>query len=244
MTKTAAPSMAESLTRDLAIRIMRGDLSQVPSLPGENELALQYQVSRTTIRNALQVLSAKGMVSIQPKRRSVVTPREQWNFLDSEVLLWLTEGGMGQEMVEQLMVTRLIFEPNVAALAAANATGRDLAAMEDACHLMSDGQQQNARELFEQGDLAFHLALLRASHNPFLLSLSNALSSAMSLSFKQTLEEDVRLTKEAVTQHVALLDAIRLKQVDTAKLRMRDILLKAAQKRLQSHQPEIFTHID
>lgn len=244
MTKTTAPSMAESLTRDLAIRIMRGDLSQVPSLPGENELALQYQVSRTTIRNALQVLSAKGMVSIQPKRRSVVTPREQWNFLDSEVLLWLTEGGMEQGMVEQLMVTRLIFEPNVAALAAANATGRDLAAMEDASHLMSEGQQQNSRELFEQGDLAFHLALLRASHNPFLLSLSNALSSAMSLSFKQTLEEDVRLTKEAVTQHVALLDAIRLKQVDTAKLRMRDILLKAAQKRLQSHQPEIFTHID
>ncbi|WP_140921222.1 FadR/GntR family transcriptional regulator [Limnobaculum xujianqingii] len=244
MTKTTAPSMAESLTRDIAIRIMRGDLSQVPSLPGENELALQYQVSRTTIRNALQVLSAKGMVSIQPKRRSVVTPREQWNFLDSEVLLWLTEGGMDQEMVEQLMVTRLIFEPNVAALAAANATGRDLAAMEDACHLMSEGQQQNSRELFERGDLAFHLALLRASHNPFLLSLSNALSSAMSLSFKQTLEEDVRLTKEAVTQHVTLLDAIRLKQVDTAKLRMRDILLKAAQKRLQDHQPEIFTHID
>ncbi|AWH88754.1 FadR/GntR family transcriptional regulator [Limnobaculum parvum] len=244
MTKTTAPSMAESLTRDLAIRIMRGDLSQVPSLPGENELALQYQVSRTTIRNALQVLSAKGMVSIQPKRRSVVTPREHWNFLDSEVLLWLTEGGMEQEMVEQLIVTRLIFEPNVAALAATNATGRDLAAMEDACHLMSDGQQQNSRELFERGDLAFHLALLRASHNPFLLSLSNALSSAMSLSFKQTLEDDVRLTKEAVTQHVVLLDAIRLKQVDTAKQRMRDILLKAARKRLQSHQPEIFTHID
>ncbi|PHI32559.1 L-lactate utilization operon repressor [Budvicia aquatica] len=244
MTKTTAPSIAESLTHDLAIRIMHGDLSEHQSLPGENELALQYQVSRTSVRNALQALGAKGMLSIQAKRRSVVTPREQWNFLDSEVLLWLTESGMEEKMVEQLIVARLIFEPNVAALAAVNATGHDLAALEDAYQLMAEGQSHNQRELFERGDLAFHLALLRASHNPFLLSLSNALSSAMSLSFKQTLEDDVRLTKEALQQHFVLLDAIRLKQVDTARQRMREILLKAAQKRLQNYQPEIFNHID
>lgn len=87
----------------------------------------------------------------------------------SDVLSWLAEGSLDQQLVEQLMVTRLIFEPNIAALAAVNATGHDLAALEDACKLMSQGQQQASRQLFEQGDMAFHLALLGASHNPFCI---------------------------------------------------------------------------
>lgn len=241
--KTAQTTISETLTQDLARRIISGDLPPGLSLPGENELALQYSVSRTSVRNALQVLAAKGLVSIQAKKRSTVNAREQWSFLDPDVLSWLAEGSLDQQLVEQLMVTRLIFEPNIAALAAVNATGHDLAALEDACKLMSQGQQQASRKLFEQGDMAFHLALLGASHNPFLHSLGSALSAAMALSFQQTLEEDIRLTKNAVEEHQQLLEAIRFKQVETARQRMRVILLNAAKKNHWQQQPEMFAHI-
>jgi len=65
----------------------------------------------------------------------------------------------------------------------------------------------------------------------------------MALSFKQTLEKDVRQTKAAVDEHYLLFDAIRLKEVDKARLQMRNILLNAAKKRIWQDRPEMFDHI-
>lgn len=241
--KQPQTTLAESVTQNIACRILYGDLSPGLTLPGENELAIEYNVSRTSIRNALQYLAAKGLISIQPKKRTTINKREQWNLLDADVLSWLAEGKVDQQLVEQLMVTRLIFEPNVATLAALNATGRDLAALEDALYLMREGQRTAQATLFEQGDLAFHHALLRATHNPFLLSLGNALSSAMALSFQQTLEDDVRQTQTAVDEHRELLEAVRLKQSERARQQMRTILLNAVRKHKWQEQPELLNLI-
>ncbi|WP_407438679.1 FadR/GntR family transcriptional regulator [Lelliottia sp.] len=232
------PTLAESVTQHLASRILHGDLHPGLSLPGENELAGEYGVSRTSVRNALQFLAAKGLITIQPKKRTVVNHREMWNLLDADVLNWLAEGDVGPELVEQLMVTRLIFEPNIATLAALNATGHDLAALEDALGLMRQGQTGAKRALFEEGDLAFHQALLRATHNPFLLALGNALSAAMVLSFRQTLEKDVRETYPAVDDHFLLFENIRLKRPEAARQQMRAILINAAQKHIWKELPE------
>lgn len=241
--KTTGPSVSEAITRDLAMRVIRGELPAGLAIAGENELALQYSASRTSVRNALQVLAAKGMLSIQPKRRTTVNAREMWSFLDADVLSWLEDVGIEPDIVEHLMVTRLIFEPNAAAMAASNANGHDLAAMEDAWNLMLQGQQQNSARLFEEGDLAFHLAILKACHNPFLISIGSALSAAMMLSFKQTLEEDLQLTKEAVEQHRILMEAIRMKQVDNSREIMRSILLEAANKKPWRDTPQKYSHL-
>ncbi|WP_312925639.1 FadR/GntR family transcriptional regulator [Atlantibacter hermannii] len=240
--KTVTASVAETLTQDLALRIMRGELQPGMSIPGENELAVQYNVSRTSVRNALQVLGAKGMLTIQAKRRSTVAPREQWSFLDADVLGWLEETGIDDALIEQLMITRLIFEPNAAAMAAINANGRDLADLEDAWAIMSLGQQQDSAELFKQGDLAFHTSILKAGHNPFLFSVGNALSAAMLFSFKRTLEPDVTLTLEAVNAHRELMECIRLKQPEQARQQMRNILLSAAKKHLGDPLPPRLQH--
>lgn len=240
--KSVTASVAETLTQDLALRIMRGELQPGMSIPGENELAVQYNVSRTSVRNALQVLGAKGMLTIQAKRRSTVAPREQWSFLDADVLSWLEQIGIDDALIEQLMITRLIFEPNAAAMAAINANGRDLADLEDAWEIMSQGQQQDSADLFKQGDLAFHTAILKAGHNPFLFSVGNALSAAMLFSFKRTLEPDVTLTLEAVDAHRELMECIRLKQPEQARQQMRHILLSAAKKHLGDPLPDRLEH--
>jgi len=235
--KAPQASISETVTQHLAGRILRGELAPGTSLPGENELASEYAVSRTSVRNALAVLAAKGLISIQAKKRSTITSRDQWSLLDLDVLHWLSEGRVDKQLVEQLMITRLIFEPNVATLAAMNANGHDLAALEDALALMRKGQMQAERAVFEEGDMAFHQALLRAAHNPFLLALGNALSAAMVLSFRQTLEEDVRQTESAVEEHFLLFEAIRLRNIDKARQQMRTILLHAAQKSIWQDRP-------
>ncbi|ELY4609308.1 FadR/GntR family transcriptional regulator [Cronobacter turicensis] len=241
--KVVQASVSESVTRHLAGRIMRGELAAGLSLPGENELAAEYNVSRTSIRNALATLAAKGLIAIQAKKRSTVNAREQWSLLDLDVLGWLAEGKVDAQLVEQLMLTRLIFEPSAAALAAINADAHDLAAMEDALGLMRRGQTEAEKAAFEAGDMAFHQALLRATHNPFLLALGNALSAAMMLSFRQTLEADVRLTHTAIDEHFRLFEAIRLRQVDEARACMRTILLNAAGKSIWQERPAFVDRI-
>lgn len=235
-------SVAEKLIKDLALRIMRGDLLPEQPIPGENELAQRYNVSRTSVRNALQVLAAKGLLHIQAKRRSTVAPREQWSFLDGDVLSWLEDMGIDEAIMEQLMVTRLVFEPQAAAMAAVYATGHDLAAIEDAWQMMLLGQQQDSAELFKAGDLAFHTAILKAGHNPFLFSVGRALSAAMLFSFRQTLEPDMTLTREAVASHHQLMHLIRMKNPDQARRQMRSILLEAARKHLQDPLPPYLYH--
>ena len=225
--KVPQASISETVTQHLAGRILRGELLPGTALPGENELATEYAVSRTSIRNA----------------RSTITHRDQWSLLDLDVLNWLSKGHVDAQLVEQLMITRLIFEPNVATLAAMNANGHDLAALEDALALMRRGQKEADREPFEEGDIAFHQALLRAAHNPFLLALGNALSAAMVLSFRQTLEEDVRLTKTAIDEHYRLFEAIRLRNADDARQHMRSILLHAAQKSIWQQRPAFIDSI-
>ncbi len=127
-------------------------------------------------------------------------------------------------------------------MAASNASGRDLADLEEAWEIMSQGQQQDSADLFKQGDLAFHTAILKAGHNPFLFSVGNALSAAMLFSFKRTLEPDVTLTLEAVDAHRELMECIRLKQPEQARQQMRSILLSAAKKHLGDPLPDRLNH--
>ncbi|MBJ3813496.1 FadR family transcriptional regulator [Shimwellia pseudoproteus] len=241
--KVIQGSVSESITRHLAGRILHGELPPGLSLPGENELAVDYAASRTSVRNALQTLAAKGLVTIQPKKRSTVAPREQWNLLDIDVLGWLSDGQLDDELVEQLMVTRLVFEPNIATLAALHASAQDLVAMEQGLLLMRAGQENQHRQQFEAGDIAFHHALLQATHNPFLVSLGNALSVAMTLSFRRTTEQDLSQTKTAVDYHYHLFEAVRFQQPEQARQHMRTILLNAAKKHIWQTPPAILQHI-
>ncbi len=92
-------------------------------LKGENELAQSLGVSRTSVRSALQTLSSKGLITITPKVGSIANTPDQWNWLDHDVLRWVTEYKASDTFIPHLLEVRLMVEPNAAALAALNATG-------------------------------------------------------------------------------------------------------------------------
>ncbi|OLQ89108.1 GntR family transcriptional regulator [Vibrio ponticus] len=222
--------VSKTLAEDIANLIVSGHYGSEEQLPGENEIARQFDKSRTSVRSALQSLASKGMIVIQPKKRSTVAPIDHWNWLDSDVLRWTSQVKSSDKVLRHLIATRLIFEPNIAALAALNATGKDLADIEAGFEIMRDAREEMNRDKFNQGDIQFHHAIIHASHNPFLLALGDMLAATMELSFSNTLEEDVSLSGPALQEHWDVLEAIRMRDAEGARARMREMVLASMRK--------------
>lgn len=228
--KMKTTPVSKALTEEIAYLIVSGHYGSDEQIPGENEIARHFDKSRTSVRSALQSLASKGMIIIQAKKRSTIAPVEQWNWLDSDVLRWTSQVKSSDKVLRHLIATRLIFEPNIAALAALNATGKDLADIEAGYEIMRDAKAEMNRDKFNQGDIQFHNAIIHASHNPFLLALGNMLAATMELSFANTLEDDVSLSGPALQEHWEVLDAIRMRDAISARSRMRDMVLASMRK--------------
>jgi GntR family transcriptional repressor for pyruvate dehydrogenase complex len=150
----------EQIAAQIEERIFNGDLEHGDKLPSELELADQFGVSRTAVREAIKALRAKGLVEVQPGRGTFVTDGASQVLRTSlgQVLKVSDEGRL-----ENLIEIREILEPRIAALAAERAEENDIQAMQSAIEAM-DLTIDDA-EAFIEADLAFHLALAHATNN-------------------------------------------------------------------------------
>mgnify|MGYP002353467551 CR=1 FL=1 len=154
-------------------------------MPGEVAFAEELQVSRSAYREAIQVLTAKGLVASRPKAGTRVLPRDRWNLLDPEVLGWAFAGEPDIEFVRSLFELRAIVEPAAARLAAQRRDKADLKAMKDALTAMR--RHTLTTEAGRAADRDFHKAILQATRNDALLTLSASIGAAVNWTtqFKQ-----------------------------------------------------------
>jgi DNA-binding FadR family transcriptional regulator len=214
-------SLRQQLVDAIGGEIVGGHLQPGDSLPSEDILLARYGVSRTVLREALNVLFGKGLLDARPKRGTIVRPRADWNQLDSAVLSWLGAGDPanpeGRDNLDDLMEIRRIIEPSAAALAAQRGTPEDIQRMADAYAAME--QAGDIAESFMQADLAFHVACLHAAHNDFLLPVANAIRTAMMTSLQVT-NRDAEQNRLALPLHRTILAAVRARDPDAAALAM------------------------
>src|SRR5688572_7657161 len=83
-----AGSVHGAVAREIGRRILRGDYPPGAIIPNEAEWSQAYAVSRSAVREAIKMLTAKGLLSSRPKIGSRVEPRGRWNLLDRDVLSW------------------------------------------------------------------------------------------------------------------------------------------------------------
>src|ERR1700712_5582902 len=89
--------------------------------PTEAELAAQHAVSRSVTREAVKMLTAKGLLTARPRKGTTVRPASYWNLFDTDVLRWLLERKFSLELLRQFSELRVAIEPAAAALAAREA---------------------------------------------------------------------------------------------------------------------------
>lgn len=160
----------EQIVRQIEDSILKGDLKEGEQLPPERDLALQFGVSRTAVREAVKTLTEKGLVEAYPGRGTFITNGTSHSF--KHTLDRMMRGGPS-EGTANLTEVREILEPEIAALAAQRAVEEMVSAMREAIAVMD--KSRSDAEAFIEGDLDFHLALAEAAANPLILSLIDSI---------------------------------------------------------------------
>lgn len=199
-------------------RLAQGEVLDLPALGAELDLSL------TVLREAIKVLTAKGLLEARQKRGTVVLPRDRWNLLDADLIRWRSEAGEMHEVLRDLAEVRAVVEPEAAALAAKRRDAHDLEELEAALVAMQAALAGDPGTA-AAADLRFHRAMLRATHNELLARMDVFIEPALSLrdALVHSYSDD-----DPVPSHARIVDAVRAADPQAAAAAARDLLTKAS----------------
>lgn len=208
--------------------IESGRYPQQGRLPPERVLADRLGITRTALRKALSVLEAQNRIWRHVGRGTFVGPRAE--SLATDALAGLTNTTHPAEIME----TRLVLEPKIAAIAALRATKNDLDRL---IHCLGRGESAADFATFEHWDEALHLAVSESTQNLLLVSMFKALNNLRQQQIWGRLKEAAMNSgrqKAYVLQHREIVEAIEHRNPGLAEKRMRHHL-ETVQKNLLGH---------
>jgi GntR family transcriptional regulator, transcriptional repressor for pyruvate dehydrogenase complex len=166
----------ERVIRRLVELIESGTLVPGEKLPGERDLSDQLQVSRGTVREAVQFVQALGLVEIRHGAGTFVRASTGPHELQAEWRQWTLRHA---DRVHDLLEVRTALEPFAAELAAARIEGEQLSAMAEALRQMEAAVERSDTTALVQADAAFHHAFCLAAGNAALLELADAMGQQL-----------------------------------------------------------------
>jgi GntR family transcriptional regulator, transcriptional repressor for pyruvate dehydrogenase complex len=200
----------------IAERVLRPGVK----LPPERELARKFGVSRSSLRHALKVLDIMGVLTQRVGDGTYLTTSAARILSEPLEFLVLLDGISLFDLVE----TRLIVEPELAARAAQRATSQDLEALRASLEGMA---KERTHEKLVACDLAFHEAIFRASGNLMCQRLFTWIHEAMLTSVSLT--SQMVDWKHTLSYHRPIFTAIERRRPDDARRYMFEHLSDARQ---------------
>ena len=213
---------ASGLVDQIGREIISGGFPEDSLLPNEAEMRDRYSISRTALREAYSKLMAKGLVSARPKVGTSVRPRRQWNMLDQDVLSWHMQMLPAEEIAADLYTLRRMIEPAAAELAAKIRTDEDMEKITSAFEQMKANATQEGPLV--EADFSFHLAIINATHNPFINAFSALIRAAMVSTFELSWQGAEVIKDQRLAQHGDVAEAIRLQDRAGARAAMEQLL--------------------
>lgn len=169
----AQKNLSYILAEKLAQHILKGDYPVGSILPGEMELGALFGVSRTAVREAVKTLTAKGLLLPRPRIGTRVLPRNQWNFLDKELLAWWMTKDNLDFVVDDFLIMRHSLEPQACALAALNSKEIQQQKLISIMEQMVSLQETFDKHHWIEIDMAYHELVYEMSGNAFMASFAN-----------------------------------------------------------------------
>lgn len=183
-------------------------------LPSERELCIMLGVSRTVIREALQVLAARGIVTIRRGTGVIVGSPTGGPMRDFLELLLRREGVTLTELLE----VRRLLEVEVAGLAAERSLAADHEAMARSLQVLET--QPGSPEGYVQADVEFHQLIIRAAGNRLLTTVTHPITDLLRASRLASFRGAVSMDR-TIQEHSAILEAIKRRDAEAAREAMR-----------------------
>ncbi len=224
MTNTSINSAFGTLEKDvlpkrIAERILtlirEKHLGPGDRLPAERELATMMQVSRPSVREALQALSILNIVEIRQGAGTYVTSLEPQLLVEPLNFVF----SLDNSTLLELFAARKILEVGIAAIAAEKITSEEIAALESCLEKSSQAAADDNYDDFLQLDLKLHSIIAAASRNPILIRFMESISQ-LGLASRQQTVRIPNLAKEGVDDHRALIAALKAHNPEAAQQAM------------------------
>ena len=192
-------------------------------MPSENELTKTYSVSRPVVREALKLLKARGLISGRQGAPTVITEYGVADFKACLNRIAKTHGASAMHVYD----VRTALEVASAASAAQNATPADVCTLQEIAGKMAALDRTDVRGQTAL-DIAFHVAVAKASGNPLLSFTTQAFAEQVEQVIMQTMGEFIN--DDAADFHAKIVDAIARRDVVAATCAMQEHLASSRQK--------------
>jgi GntR family transcriptional regulator, transcriptional repressor for pyruvate dehydrogenase complex len=210
------PKSCDVLAERLKQQILGGNYAPGAALPTERELVVTTGLSRGSVREALRILQAQGLVRTRPGRHGgSVASRPSDALLGSHINLFAKGCAVPPHA---LVEARQALEPMVAYLAAKNRTAADLAELKAIAARLEAAARNNVPQFLEE-NARWHIAMASATHNDLLRAFMASISELM-IELSRLEHFSTPEVRELVTHtHRRIFQAIEAGEADTARRR-------------------------
>ncbi len=200
--------MVSSIIERIRDALLRKDLRPGDYLPSEAELTKRLGVSRSSLREAIKMLQAMGVVEARRGQGMAIRKEPGDDYISPLLFQVIMQSGVPDDLLE----LRLMFEPAASVLAMQRATGDDLARIREALERLEAAVQAGSQTADE--DMAFHHAVLRATRNPLVIRIGETIFELFRPSISISMNA---IPSQAVKDHQAIYEAFVAR--DEARLR-------------------------
>ncbi|MFQ5814032.1 MAG: FadR/GntR family transcriptional regulator [Anaerolineae bacterium] len=198
------------ITQELRQMILTGKVQSGEFLPSRKDLAAQFGVGLSTVHEAIQVLTAVGMIESHPGKGTWV----RHDALDTLIHPAVVNTRLGELDAREVYEARSVIEVALTELAAQQATPEDIKRIWDALKAMEATVENEGA--FVEADLEFHLAVAKAGHNDLLEQFYHLARKLLS----EVITKMVKLPKvkdESIRFQRAIAEAIEQRDVHKAR---------------------------
>lgn len=198
-------------------QILSGQLTTDAALPPERDLATQLGVSRAAVREALRTLQAQGLITSQVGAGPQSGTRISNQHSPALAKVLQMHVALGQFPIDDIVETRVMLERRNAELAAANATGDDLARLGDLLASMESPYMD--LEEFNPLDTAYHVAIAELGRNELIIVLLTAVRQALALLIRhasEQMDDWQGFRRDLIRQHRRVFEAIASRDASRA----------------------------
>jgi len=206
------------IVEEIGQRIVRGHYDAQKTLPTEDQLSEELHVSRGVLREAIKVLTQKGLIQTRPRVGTQLLPRANWNLFDPDVLVWRLKIEDKAAFLKNVTEVRRLIECEAARQAARRATHAEVLDIKSILSRLEEMLSDEERYVYEDYldvDIRFHSGILDASHNDLLSQIGRTIRNAVHRA-RESDTTDIEIQRESWQFHAAIAEGIEDRDPESA----------------------------